>query len=130
METLDSASLRPILLVDDEQQLLDATSARIARALPEVEILAFTDGESALSDTADRALGLAILDIDLPGMNGMQVAEALRKRSVELPILFLTGTSKDALADAYEQVGAVGWIQKPAVGQTLIDAITAHALGE
>ncbi len=128
MDSLDSASIRPILLVDDERALLDATRRRIEVALPQTKILAFVDGHAALAGTADEPLGLAILDVDMPTMSGLELAEALRARSPDLPILFLTGTAKANMANEYERVGAVAWLRKPVSGRILLDAVAAHAL--
>jgi FixJ family two-component response regulator len=128
VETLDSASLRPILLVDDEPDLLEATRRRIEVALPEVEVHAFTDGRRALAALAGRSVGLAILDVDMPELSGLQLAERLREQRTDLPILFLTGTAKANMVPEYERVGAVAWLRKPVSGQVLLDTIAAHAL--
>ncbi|MBV1862268.1 MAG: response regulator [Nannocystaceae bacterium] len=128
MKTLDSGSPRPILLVDDEPGLLDATRRRLEQALPGVELLAFSDPVEALRETEHRSLGLAILDIDMPSMSGVQLAEALHVRSPDLPVVFLTGTARETVADDLERVGVVAWLQKPVQGKVLIDAVNTHIL--
>lgn len=128
METLDSASLRPIVLVDDEPDLLEATRRRVEVALPEVEVHAFTDGRKALAALSDVSPGLAILDVDMPEFSGLELAEALRQRWSDLPVLFLTGTAKANVVPEFERVGAVGWLRKPVSGQVLLDSILEHAL--
>ncbi len=97
-------------------------------ALPEVEIHAFTDGRNALAALADVSPGLAILDVDMPELSGLELAEALRQRWSELPVLFLTGTAKANVVPEFERVGAVGWLRKPVSGQVLLDSILEHAL--
>ena len=128
METLDSASLRPIVLVDDEPDLLEATRRRIEVALPQVEVHAFTDGRSALEALTGVSLGLAILDVDMPEISGLQLAERLRDRWADLPVLFLTGTAKANVVPEFERVGAVAWLRKPVSGQVLVETILEHAL--
>ena len=125
---MDSASLRPILLVDDEPDLLDATRRRIEVALPEVTIHAFTNGREALSALAGQPVGLAILDVDMPDISGLQLAEKLREAWPDLPVLFLTGTAKANMVPEFERVGAVDWLRKPVSGQVLVDTIASHAL--
>jgi len=125
---LDSVPLRPLLLVDDEPLLLEATSQRIHGALPGITILAFTDAADALAATQGESLGLAILDVDMPGMSGLELASRLHARSPELPILFLTGTAKDNLTVEFERVGAIAWLRKPVSGRVLIDTVLEHAL--
>lgn len=125
---MDSGSPRPILLVDDEPGLLDATRMRLEHALPTVELLAFVDATEALRETEGRPLGLAILDVDMPSMSGFELADALHARWPDLPVLFLTGTAKENLTEDFERVGAVALFQKPVRGQVLIDAVKAHIL--
>lgn len=128
MKSLDSGSPRPILLVDDEPGLLDATRARLEHALPGVELLAFLDATEALRDTQDRSLGVAILDVDMPSMSGLELAEALHDRTPDLPVVFVTGTAAEQLPEELERVGAVAWLRKPVRGQVLIDTVNAHIL--
>jgi len=128
VDPLPSGSPRPILLVDDEPSLLDATRKRLEHALPGVEFLSFLDGTEALEETVGQALGLAILDVDMPAMSGFQLAERLHARCPDLPILFLTGTHREDVVDDLARVGAVGWFQKPVRGQVLIDAVRDHIL--
>ena len=116
------------MLVDDEPGLLDATRRRLELALPGVEILAFLDPNEALQETADRSLGLAVLDIDMPSMSGFQLAETLRARCPALPVLFVTGTPRENVVEDIERVGAVAWLQKPVGGQVLLEAVKAHVL--
>ncbi len=128
MATLDSAALRPIVLVDDEPELLEATRRRLEVALPEVDVYAFTDGRNALEALVGVSPGLAILDVDMPEYSGLELAEALRQRWSNLPVLFLTGTAKADVVPEFERVGAVGWLRKPVSGQVLLDSILEHAL--
>lgn len=128
MNPSDTASIRPILLVDDEPGLLEATRIRIERALPGVPIRSFVDGNIALAETEDLSPGLAILDVDMPAISGLDLAVQLRNRWPDLPVLFLTGTAKENMLSEFERVGAVAWFRKPVSGQTLLDAILEHAL--
>lgn len=128
MKSWDSGSARPILLVDDEPTLLDATRSRLEHGLPGIELLAFRDANEALRATEGRALGLAILDVDMPPMSGFELAEKLHARSPDLPVLFLTGTAKESDPEELERVGAVAWFRKPVSGQVLIDAVKSHIL--
>ncbi len=108
--------------------MLDATRRRLEHALPGVDLLPFLDANEALRETENRLLGLAILDVDMPSMTGLELAEALHARWPELPILFLTGTTRESATEDLERLGVVGWLQKPVRGQVLIDAVRAHVL--
>lgn len=74
-----------MLLVEDEQKLATAIARQIERARCEVT-LAY-DGETALESVTTEEIHLAILDIDLPGISGMDVLQQLRARSYDIRIL-------------------------------------------
>ena len=114
-----SAPVRPlaaadILLVDDRQENLVALEAileplgqRLHRAM---------SGEEALRHILAEDFALIVLDVQMPGMNGFEVARLIksRERSRHIPIIFLTAISKDEryVFEGY-QVGAVDYIAKP-----------------
>ena len=100
---------RRILVVDDEAD----TRAVLATAL-EMEGYAVSvaaGGADALASVAAAAPDLIVLDLQLPGLSGPDVAEALKQGGVVVPILALSAVP-DAGAAA-EEIGAAGWIAKP-----------------
>jgi CheY-like chemotaxis protein len=94
-----------VLLVDDE----DAVRRPAAERLRELgyEVLEAADGPTALQVLqAVKLLDLLITDVGLPnGMNGRQVAEAVRKRMPGLPVLFITGYAGTVLPAEVEVIG-------------------------
>ncbi|MCR9165625.1 MAG: response regulator [Nannocystaceae bacterium] len=128
MGTLDSASPTTVALVDDDLDLLEATRRRIVVSLPDVEVRIYSDTTDALAALTEVSHGLAILDVDMPGMSGLELAAVLRERRPELPVVFMTGTSKQNMVQEYERVGAVAWLRKPVPGRVLIETILEHAL--
>jgi two-component system OmpR family response regulator len=100
-----------ILLAEDDKVLADALCRALARSAYAVDV-------AATGDDADRALmaaayDLAILDIDLPGLSGLEVLRRLRARRALTPVLILT--AMDALADrvAGLDAGADDYLTKP-----------------
>ncbi|MBK0394955.1 response regulator [Ramlibacter algicola] len=100
-----------ILLAEDDKVLADALSRALARSAYAVDV-------AASGDEAERALmaanyDLVILDIDLPGMSGLEVLRRLRARRTTTPVLILTAL--DALADrvAGLDAGADDYLTKP-----------------
>lgn len=87
--------MKNILLVEDEIGVVDF----IKRGLTEVDfaVSVALDGPTALDMATQSAFDLLILDIMLPGMNGIEVCKALRARQVQTPILYLTalGTAEN-----------------------------------
>jgi len=83
-----------IALVDDDRNIL--TSVSMALEAEGFDVRTFTDGDSALRGLTTRPVDLAILDIKMPRMDGMELLQKLRK-TTDLPVIFLT--SKDEEVD-------------------------------
>jgi len=94
-----------VLLVDDEAGVREV-AAELLRELG-YRVLEAEDGPSALALLQDLArVDLLITDVGLPnGMNGRQVAEALRERWPALPVLFITGYAETALPPGTQVIG-------------------------
>src|SRR5690606_13300224 len=82
-EPLDMAT---IALVDDDRNIL--TSVSIALESEGYRVETFTDGASALEGLSARPPNLAILDIKMPRMDGMELLRRLRQKT-DLPVIFL-----------------------------------------
>src|ERR1700754_829721 len=103
-----------ILIVDDIAHNITALEALLAR--PGVELLAAPPGPAALDLLPNHDAALAILDVNMPGMNGFELASLMRgsPRTSHVPIIFLTATAEDASRTfrGYE-AGAVDFLHKP-----------------
>ena len=113
---------RTIALVDDDQNIL--TSVSIALETEGYRVKSYKDGEEALRGIDQEPVDLAILDIKMPRMDGMEVLKSLRQSS-QLPIIFLT--SKDDEIDELLgfRMGADDYIKKPFSQRLLIERIRA-----
>jgi two-component system response regulator ChvI len=111
-----------IALVDDDRNIL--TSVSIALESEGWETAAFTDGALALAEFSRNPPDLAVLDIKMPRMDGMEVLRRLRQRS-NMPVIFLT--SKDDELDEVLglRLGADDYIRKPFSQRLLIERIRA-----
>src|ERR1700684_3405343 len=102
------------LLVDDLEENLLALSALLRR--DDVEVLTARSGSEALELLLVHEVALALLDVQMPGMDGFELAEFMRgnERARDVPIIFLTAGSADKKRRfrGYE-AGAVDFIQKP-----------------
>ncbi len=86
--------MKKILVVDDEPAVLEYL-ALIAQSL-DYEVLKAKDGNAAIrAFSEDNDIDALITDIKMPGMNGYQLAIALREMRPELPILFISGFFKE-----------------------------------
>jgi CheY-like chemotaxis protein len=110
-----------ILLVDDDSAVREVT-ASILRELGYV-VLELCSGGAAL-DLLERrtTIDLVLLDLAMPGMNGMEVARQVRSRFPALPILFITGYADKAVL---QDIGEAKIIKKPFVGDELANKVHA-----
>jgi two-component system response regulator ChvI len=111
-----------IALVDDDRNIL--TSVQMALEAEGFAVRTYTDGAEALRGLTASPVDLAILDIKMPRMDGMELLERLR-RQTDLPVIFLT--SKDDEVDELMglRMGADDYIKKPFSQRLLIERIRA-----
>jgi two-component system, OmpR family, response regulator ChvI len=111
-----------IALVDDDRNILTSVSMTLEQE--GFQVRTYTDGESALQGLTARPVDLAVLDIKMPRMDGMELLQRLRARS-SVPIIFLT--SKDEEVDELMglRLGADDYITKPFSQRLLLERIRA-----
>ena len=114
-----------IICIDDEPLILNMTVA-LCRELPNApEVCGFEKAADALRWLEDHMADIALLDINLPDMNGIELAARLRETDPNLSIIFLTGYSEYAV-DAF-RLHASGYLLKPVNKQRLKEEID-HAM--
>jgi len=111
-----------IALVDDDRNIL--TSVSMALEAEGYRIMTYTDGASALEGFKTSPPDLAILDIKMPRMDGMETLRRLRQKS-DVPVIFLT--SKDEEIDEMFglKMGADDFIRKPFSQRLLVERVKA-----
>lgn len=114
--------MQTIALVDDDQNIL--TSVSIALESEGYRVETYTDGASALDGLLARPPQLAVFDIKMPRMDGMELLRRLRQKS-DLPVIFLT--SKDEEIDELFglKMGADDFITKPFSQRLLVERVKA-----
>src|ERR1700742_3274857 len=111
-----------IALVDDDRNIL--TSVSIALQAEGFAVRIYTDGETALKALIENPADLAVLDVKMPRMDGMELLRRLREKSA-LPVIFLT-SKDDELDEALGlAMGADDYITKPFSQRLLIARIKA-----
>ncbi|OHV80824.1 DNA-binding response regulator [Rhizobium sp. LCM 4573] len=118
----ETESMQTIALVDDDRNIL--TSVSIALEAEGYKVETYTDGASALDGLIARPPQLAIFDIKMPRMDGMELLRRLRQKS-DLPVIFLT--SKDEEIDELFglKMGADDFITKPFSQRLLVERVKA-----
>ncbi|MDJ0896082.1 MAG: response regulator transcription factor [Alphaproteobacteria bacterium] len=114
--------VQTIALVDDDRNIL--TSVSMALEAEGFQVRTYKDGEEALRGLVAQPVDLAVLDIKMPRMDGMELLARLRQK-VGLPVIFLT--SKDDEVDELLglRMGADDYIKKPFSQRLLIERIRA-----
>ncbi|MBT0587291.1 putative bifunctional diguanylate cyclase/phosphodiesterase [Alteromonas oceanisediminis] len=113
-----------ILAVDDDSINLRVIAQQLAPLAP--RLLVATDGQSALSVTQRELPDLILLDINMPGMSGLDVCRAVKEseKTADIPIIFLTSSEQDT-AEAFS-VGGVDYIVKPVDSDALQARVCTH----
>ena len=112
-----------IALVDDDRNIL--TSVQIALEAEGFDVRTYTDGDDALRGLLQRPADLAVLDIKMPRLNGMELLQRLKQNAMTagMPVIFLT--SKDEEVDEIMglRMGADDYIKKPFSQRLLLERI-------
>jgi two-component system response regulator ChvI len=116
------AGQKSIALVDDDRNIL--TTLSIALQAEGYATRVYSDGEAALSALRGNPPDLAVFDIKMPRMDGMELLRQLRETS-ELPVIFLTSKDEEADEEAGLALGADDYIAKPFSQRLLLARIRA-----
>ncbi len=110
-----------VLLVDDEKDFAHTLSERLQ--LKDVGSAAVYDGEEALSLVKDEEPDVMVLDLKMPGIDGMEVLKRVRKDHPEVKIIILTGQGSEKDREKALELGAIAYFQKPVNIEVLMKTI-------
>lgn len=110
-----------VFIVDDDEDVRDAMAMLMRAAGLHAET--FATARDFLQRLNQRDCGCAVLDIRMPGMNGLELQAELHKRRSRLPIVFLSGHGDVPLAVKAMKAGALDFIQKPLDEHRLVVAV-------
>ena len=117
----NASGKKPVVaLVDDDRNIL--TSVSMMLEAEGFAVRTYVDSEAALRDLSARALDLAVLDIKMPRMDGMELLNRLRRRS-DLPVIFLTSRDDEVDEILGLRMGADDYVRKPFSQRLLVERI-------
>jgi DNA-binding NarL/FixJ family response regulator len=120
-----SGLLIPVLVVDDNEPFRRFVRATLSTK-PELEIVSeVADGLEAVQKAQELQPALIVLDIGLPGLNGLEAARRIRKLSPQSTILFLSQESSPDIVQEALCLGALGFVFKAYAGRDLLVAVEA-----
>ena len=127
------STLLPLILVADDDQVLLRAYARVLTSNGyRVETVA--DGKSALEAFQKRRFDLVLSDIDMPGLSGLELLEAVRRHDLDVPVVLVTGTPEVSTTIRAIEYGALRYLVKPVETAALIkvagDGVRLHQIAK
>jgi DNA-binding response OmpR family regulator len=112
-----------VLLVDDEEEFVKALAERLKmRDLRSDTVL---DGEEALSYVEGQEPDVMVLDLKMPGINGMDVLRQVRKAYPNIQVIILTGHGTEKDEEEAKRLGAFDYLEKPVNLDVLVKKMKA-----
>jgi DNA-binding NarL/FixJ family response regulator len=113
-----------LLIADDHQLLLDGISS-LFKDEESVSIIGkASDGFEVMQLVADQDVDVCLLDISMPGMDGIETARLLKEKKPDVKVIILTTYNDREIVEEMIDIGVSGYILKNATKQELVDAIT------
>jgi DNA-binding NtrC family response regulator len=122
----DNASLQRILIVEDEDNARKGYEALLRKW--DCEVLGVPSGEEALAKYAEFSPQVIIADVELPGMNGLELLRHLGDEILRVPVVIITGRGSDERVVQAIEAGAFWYIEKP-LKPPVLRALLDRALG-
>ena len=101
-----------ILIADDESSIIDL----LTELLSDVgyDVVGVGSGTAVLDQLqGDHGFGLLLMDLQMPGVNGLDLIERLRRDSIDIPVILITGHGTSSIAIRAMQIGAYDYLNKP-----------------
>jgi DNA-binding NarL/FixJ family response regulator len=119
------------ILIADDHAIVRSGLKRVLDTKPDLEVVAeAADGAEAVEKSLDGDVHLAILDVSMPRMTGIQAAAELHKRKPELKILMLSMHDSEQFLFEALKAGASGYVLKSGADTDIVDACRAAMRGE
>ena len=114
-----------ILIVDDDDMMLKMAEFTLTH-IPEYNVIKANSGLQCLRTLqSGEKIDLILLDIQMPGMDGIKVMELIQKHDYwnQIPVIFLTASSDKSTVMKAGKMGAIGYIKKPFVPEDLVQRV-------
>jgi len=120
--------MKTILVVDDSASVRQVAKLTLSRA--GYGVIEAVDGRDALSKLAANRVNLIISDVNMPNMDGLSLARAVKSQAAHkfMPIIMLTTESTTEKKTEGRDAGVRAWMVKPFEPQTMLDAVNKLVL--
>jgi len=116
-----------VYVVDDDDAVRDSLQWLLEAS--RYRVIGFESAEKFLAEHDPEAIAVAIIDVRMPGMSGLQLQDELIARKASYPIIFITGHGDVPMAVSTMKKGAVDFIEKP-FDQAAVKTLVERMLGE
>jgi DNA-binding NarL/FixJ family response regulator len=113
------------LLVVDDHAIVRSGIRRLLSDRPEFEVLEAASGEEAMSTVLDAPVHLIVLDLNLPGLGGLELLRRLVRAAPKVPVLIFSQHSEAIYATKALEAGAQGFVSKNAMPEEFLEAVDA-----
>jgi two-component system alkaline phosphatase synthesis response regulator PhoP len=120
-------SPRLVLIADDDVDILTLVRVRLERS--GYTVISARNGVEALQLARERHPDLAILDVAMPEMTGLEVTQRMREEKLDVPVILLTARARDVDVAAGADAGADVYVTKPFSPQELESRVRAISHG-
>ena len=110
-----------VLLVDDEEEFVETLAQRLE--VRDFDVITATNGADALERVANEEIDLVILDVQMPGVDGVQVLRRIKQIKPLTEVIMLTGHATVESAIEGMKLGAFDFLLKPTETEDLVDKI-------
>lgn len=118
-----STSHATAFIIDDDPAIRDALSLMIEQE--DIAVQTFESAEAFLNAYQHTCKGCAIIDVRMPGMDGIALHQVLLARNILLPVIFLTGHGDIPMSVQAMKAGAVDFLTKPVTREKLLTSVKA-----
>jgi two-component system response regulator NreC len=118
------------ILIADDHEIVRKGVATVLSVRRDLEICGeAADGEEAVRKAEELRPDLVILDLTMPGLNGINAAEKIKRILPGVPILILSMHEGASLLETFRRIGVQGYVPKTQASEKLLDAVDALANG-
>ncbi len=110
-----------IYVVDDDASICKAMTRLMKSA--GLSVQTFTSAEAFLNSVQPTESDCLLVDVQMPGMSGLELQRQLVRSGIRVPVIFITAFDDDQVRQQARQGGAAGYFRKPFDDQALLDAI-------
>lgn len=121
---LPNLAHKPICIIDDDEAVTH--SLRLLLESSGFEVQSYSSGAEFLADDRRRTVGCLVIDLHMPGLDGLEVVGRLRQEGVWLPTILVSGRLDARATERAASLGVTDIVEKPFAAKRMVDLIRAN----